>query len=259
MDGVDRARAFDQTYRASATGNPKRAFYFSTPPITPVIADLYESVLKVVTPQNCSGDIIEGQTNLFTVPEDLDNAAWTKVRATITPNTGVAPDGASTADRLVEDSTPTNSHLITRTPPTMVNNTIYRFSVFGKLADAARSQLYLALADKAGATTYRIFSVSTGTIGIGPATARIESDEAGWYRSSVDISSASGGSTPAFTMAMAVSDAINYTGNGVGEMLLWRASMVETVVSCCAEITGWTPVRTADGHRVVLDFVLYEV
>ena len=39
--------------------------------------------------------------NLLTFSEQFDNAAWSKVNATITANTIAAPDGTTTADRLV--------------------------------------------------------------------------------------------------------------------------------------------------------------
>lgn len=58
LDNVDRARAFDNTYRASQSGTVKRDFHFSTPPIPRATADTYEATLGVVTAQTCSGDIL---------------------------------------------------------------------------------------------------------------------------------------------------------------------------------------------------------
>lgn len=43
-------------------------------------------------------------SNLLTFPEDLDNAAWIKSAATISPNVAIAPDGTMTADKLVVTS-----------------------------------------------------------------------------------------------------------------------------------------------------------
>lgn len=57
-DAVDRRRAFDNTYRASSTGNPKHDFHFSTPPIPRATSDTYETTLATVTAQTCSGDIL---------------------------------------------------------------------------------------------------------------------------------------------------------------------------------------------------------
>lgn len=58
LDAVDRSRAFDNTYRASATGTAKRQWNFTTPPIPRATADTYEATLGVVTAQTCSGDIL---------------------------------------------------------------------------------------------------------------------------------------------------------------------------------------------------------
>lgn len=58
MDGVDRSRRFDNSYSASLTGGPVRDWMFQTPPVLRSLADGYEAVLGVVTPQTCFGDII---------------------------------------------------------------------------------------------------------------------------------------------------------------------------------------------------------
>lgn len=43
--------------------------------------------------------------NLLTYSDQFSNAAWTKLNATITANTQVAPDGTTTADTLTDDAT----------------------------------------------------------------------------------------------------------------------------------------------------------
>jgi hypothetical protein len=57
-DGVDRGRAFNNTYRASATGGAARDFRFTTPPLLRSDADIFDIVLRTVAAQTCSGDII---------------------------------------------------------------------------------------------------------------------------------------------------------------------------------------------------------
>jgi len=42
--------------------------------------------------------------NLLTWTEQFDNAVWTKTNAAVTANATTAPDGALTADKLVEDT-----------------------------------------------------------------------------------------------------------------------------------------------------------
>src|SRR6056297_1427264 len=54
---------------------------------------------------DCPVLAIEPQrTNLLQYSEEFNNAAWIKDNVTITPNDAVAPDGTTTADKLVEDT-----------------------------------------------------------------------------------------------------------------------------------------------------------
>jgi hypothetical protein len=57
-DGVDRGRAFDQTYRASVTGTPKRDWSFQTPLLPRASGDTLETTLALVAAQTCSGDVL---------------------------------------------------------------------------------------------------------------------------------------------------------------------------------------------------------
>lgn len=56
------------------------------------------------------------KTNLVGYSEQFDNAAWTKARSSITANLATAPDGTATADKLVEDTTTSNTHTINPAP-----------------------------------------------------------------------------------------------------------------------------------------------
>lgn len=58
VDNVDRSRAFDGTYYASATGTAKRDWHFKTPLVPRATGDTYEATLATVAAQSCSGDII---------------------------------------------------------------------------------------------------------------------------------------------------------------------------------------------------------
>jgi hypothetical protein len=50
-------------------------------------------------------------TNLALHSQDLSNAAWAKVRCSVSANTGLASDGTTTLDKIVEDGTATNTHV----------------------------------------------------------------------------------------------------------------------------------------------------
>jgi len=44
----------------------------------------------------------EQRTNLLTYSEQFDNGSWFKLRASVSPNLALAPDGTLTADKLIE-------------------------------------------------------------------------------------------------------------------------------------------------------------
>lgn len=58
-DTTDRQRAFDNTYRSSATGGAARDGHWTTPPVSRANAGVYRGVLQQVAAQMCSGDLIE--------------------------------------------------------------------------------------------------------------------------------------------------------------------------------------------------------
>lgn len=98
-DASDRARAFDNTYRASVTGTAKRTWAFSTPPIPRATADTYEATLGIVTAQPCSGDILDlahtgvtgvAATDVFTKTAHGWANGKTVVFASLTGGTGLA-------------------------------------------------------------------------------------------------------------------------------------------------------------------------
>jgi hypothetical protein len=66
--------------------------------------------------------------NLLTAPEALSNAAWTKNRVTITDDAASAPNGAVTADKIVETAT-TGTHFIQQTVA-RGSDTTFTFSAF---------------------------------------------------------------------------------------------------------------------------------
>lgn len=276
LDGVDRARAFDLTYRASATGNAKREWDFSTPPITREWSDFYERVLARIPAQACTGDVIGGSSNLFTFAEDLDNAAWIKTRSSFTANATTAPDGTTTADKLVENTAVTTDHYFERNFSAAFTNANQAWSFFTKAGE--RSWLFVRSMNKAGVFANRFVNIGTGVLGSssgGAQTVTVTPYWNGWYRIVVVFDAGSGGSTPKFEVALATGDGGQaYTGDGTSGAYFWgfqhdldvavatsyAGTGVSTTLStnCCSEITGWTPVRVGNGHYVVLDFTLHE-
>lgn len=264
LDHVDRARAFDGTYRASATGNPKRSWIFSTPPLPRGAADLYESVLANVAAQVCSGDLPGVSSNLLAFPEGLDNAAWTKSGVTILADNATAPNGTVTADKMRED-TSTGSHAVLQE----ITAPLATYTLSAWLASVERTKALLMISDGVGGFASRGFDLAAGTtfssgFSVGAwadisYTLTIPIPTASWYLATVTGRRAAG--TVSKAQIHLWTTAESYTGTSGSGMNVWRPwlSNDSSAVSCCSEITGWTPVKVAVGHRVVLSFALHEV
>lgn len=79
-----------------------------------------------------AGDLVYSGTNLFTKTEVLDNAVWDKENVTVTADSTTAPDGTSTADKVLE-TTANGGHAIRNFQLTKAASRIrYTFSCFFK-------------------------------------------------------------------------------------------------------------------------------
>jgi hypothetical protein len=164
-------------------------------------------------------------TNICQRSEELDNAYWTKTRSTITPDATVAPTGANTMDKLVED-TSNNTHLMVRAH-TVSANTQYVMSFFVKAAE--RTRLF-AQWSTAGETTGIQLRVNTadGTITTTPygtatnAVSGIEDVGNGIYRCWVGgVADASSTSLDAQFVLLDAAGNLSYLGNGASGLYIW--------------------------------------
>lgn len=157
--------------------------------------------------------------NLLTQTQQFDNAAWAKARATVTANAAVAPDGTTTADKLVEDTTASNSHFAYQA--ITVSATAYAVSFYAKAAE--RSWCYVC-ADNTTVLAY--FDLANGVVGStsGVTSANISSVGDGWYRCTIIRTFAAGERYPGIGVANA-DNGISYTGNGTSGLFIWGAQL----------------------------------
>jgi hypothetical protein len=175
----------------------------------------------------CRGRSVWPQaTNLCLWSEQLNSATWTKTRSSVTVNAVAAPDGAVTADKLIEDTTAAASHTMSQTI-SFVSGTTYCFSIFVKAAERTRFRLIFSSAAM-GAGIGAIFDVSTGTVvseSGPPLLSRITPAGNGWYRCSVSAT-ATATVAAAFNFQLAdATGALTYTGDGVSGIYAWGAQM----------------------------------
>ena len=116
----------------------------------------------------------EARTNLCLQSQTFDNASWTWNAATISANAAVAPDGTTTADKLVETAT-NDWHVVYQAGFALAANT---HSVYAKAAE--RSVLQITIV---GGTDTANFDLQNGVVGtVSAGTSRIEPAGNGWYR-----------------------------------------------------------------------------
>jgi hypothetical protein len=79
---------------------------------------------------------VGGRRNLLLRTEEFDNAVWLKFKSSITPNATIAPDGTSTADKLIEDTTANDTHAVANYgSQTVTLGVTYTYSAFVKAAE----------------------------------------------------------------------------------------------------------------------------
>jgi hypothetical protein len=174
----------------------------------------------------CNGLLIEeSRTNVFVASQDFTNANWTKTRSSITANATTAPDGSLTADKLVEDTSISNTHTLNSTSIPTVPAT---FSVFAKKGE--RNWIVLRVG---GSNDF--FNLDTGVATTNVNSPKITAFGNGWYRCSVVATVATQSS---FQMS---ADGITttYTGDGTSGIFVWGAQFESG-----AFVTSYIPTTT---------------
>jgi hypothetical protein len=126
----------------------------------------------------------EARTNLVLCSEQIDNAAWSVQRVTVTANVSTAPDGTTSAD-LTTGTGASGGAMGMFQAVSAAASTAYVISGFFK----AGTSTWVILAGFDGSTTPRTwFNLISGTIGsveTGMSNATIQNYGNGWYRCSV--------------------------------------------------------------------------
>jgi hypothetical protein len=164
--------------------------------------------------------------NLLKYSQQFDNAAWTKTNATATGNATTAPDGTTTADKLIEASDTNQIHGVYQRP-TIEPNTTYTFSFYVKAGE--RSVVRITTSDSMGGSDVTFFNAATGAFGtIDPQhTATVYNAGSGWYRVCLTYASLNGSSGAKEIYIRLCSDATTYqySGDGTSGIYIWGAQL----------------------------------
>jgi hypothetical protein len=161
-------------------------------------------------------------TNRLLRSQEFDNASWAKTNATVTANAAVAPDGTTTADKLVADVAGGASvqHRVDQTPVTTAG--AQTISVYASPAGYDYITLRIGTAGSGFA-----YNVATGTIFGSEAgvTASIVPAANGFYRCILTVASAAANAIGRINTSPTT--AISFVGDGVSGAHLWQADLVD--------------------------------
>lgn len=194
------------------------------------------------------GLLLEGtRTNLASYTEAFDNAYWPKTAGataggiTVTANAVVAPDGETSADKIVE-TTGNLSHSIFKS--TTWTATVFANSVFMKAGERVRGGPYWF---DNGSERKSWFNLSTGAISAnGIGTKRIYPAANGFFRCAVVRTPTAGSGR--FGVAISVNDnQTSYVGDGVSGAYAWGIQVEPDFESSyIRETVGGSATRAAD-------------
>jgi hypothetical protein len=162
------------------------------------------------------GILIEEQrTNLVTFSEQFDNAAWSKLNASIAANATAAPDGTATADLLVPNTTLAQHRV---DGATTIPATAHTWSCFVKAAGYGFAWLRIG---SSGA----VFDLSTGAASsIAPGvTVGAQAFANGWWRFSVSVIAA--GNDAVRINVLPTLSTTNFAGDGTSGIFIWGAQL----------------------------------
>jgi hypothetical protein len=220
---------------------PKPLFPFRSNPTAPdTYSRLYERMYQV-QPKLFLPKITNrtSWSNLVTYSEALDNAAWTKVNATITADAGTAPDGQTTLDKVLETVT-NGEHSVAQAATVTAAVTEASFFAVGGLT---RSWIRLAFTDSAATAFTGFFNIASGYTGTASAgvTSIIVPLGNNQFRCVIRFTPAAGAGT---LKANISSDGatISYAGNTANGVYLWGGQV--TTGSQTPYISTTTATRT---------------
>jgi hypothetical protein len=138
---------------------------------------------------------VQGNSNLLTYSQNLENAAWGKVTSFVrfgpSANT-FAPDGTNTASQLINNTGGLDSGYAGQDVVTLNTNTPYTFSVFLKQGNATFAQVNMYAANGGLNDALANVNFNTGTVaasGTNLINSTFVPVGGGWYRVSITLNS----------------------------------------------------------------------
>lgn len=171
----------------------------------------------------CSAQGHMKSPNMVLYSQEFDNAYWTKTNCSVTANATAAPDGTTTADKLVENASGTVVHWVGKSV-TFASGSQYTYSIYAKAAERSKLRLTMSGTVFTGTPNFTMDLVT------GEATTVTDIDaytiaalDNGWYRVSITCTcDLSGSGTCA---VYPVTTTSTYLGDGVSGIYIWGAQV----------------------------------
>jgi hypothetical protein len=179
---------------------------------------------------SASRPVLSARVNLLTKTEQFEDAVWVKTESTVVANAVVAPDGTTTAEKLVESTTASAVHYVDQAN-TVVSGTVYTSTVYLQKAERTKARLYYTVSNFTVSILIDV-DLTAGTVSAvtvnGIATsngATITAAGNDWYR--VSLAGTLGTQTAGFLRVATVNDAgnVTYTGDGTSGIYVWGADL----------------------------------
>ena len=196
----------------------KESKLYSVVPNT-TLGDMTVVRATTATRVNSAGLIEEVPRNLLTYSQDFTNASWSKSGVTITANTTVAPNGTTTASKLVEDG-----FLVTYGVYKGITTGFrYSHSIYAKKGERD----WIKVNAIHGSNQSVWFNLANGTIGTNNTTGTpsIENVGNGWYRCVINNTNHSAASSFYSVMPCTNNNIETYTGTIGNGVFIWGAQL----------------------------------
>jgi hypothetical protein len=171
-----------------------------------------------------NGYIEKVRTNATQYSQEFDNAAWFPINVTRTANAGTAPDGTTTADKIIPSSSSNNKMLYNQTG---ILSSVGEYSMSVYVKAAGYSKVGLRESESVG--FYATFDLSNGTIldSSSDQVNTITSVGDGWYRITSTRSFTGGVSLGIIPLDNSYTSgqpfSYSYAGDGTSGILAWGA------------------------------------
>ena len=174
----------------------------------------------------CKGLLIEeSRTNSLLRSEDF-TTTWFTANASVQSNVITAPDGNTTADKLVENSSTGNKE-VSQGSITFTSGTSLTFSCFVKAGERTLFRL-AGTTGFFGSATNAFFNLTSGTVSFiqgGITSASIIPYPNGWYRCVATMLPTSSGTGNVYITLVISGVTSSYGGDGTSGIYIWGAQL----------------------------------